>query len=429
MGLLDRMSDRLNGNHLDRLSPVASAAIPLGSTARGYDDSQFSPNEYGDYIATSNEIYSAAMLRARLMSGLDLRLYKGKGNTRLEVEDGPVNHLLDFVNPFWTWERLSRMDELSMCLFGESYWAVEKKAGRPTEIWWLKPSRVKVVPDPKGYIKGYVYEGINGETPLPFKTDEIVWFRHPNPIEEFSALSPVAPARLAADTASAMMKSNSRLFKDGLQLGGVIVPDADKVTFSQEQADELERLLDKRWTSAQRRHRWAVLRFEAKFQPMSMTPKDAEFVAGLSLTLKQIANAYGIPVPLLNEMEGATLANLREFQQVLWTHSLVPDAKLRAAEIREQFLPMFKGGPDYCEFDFTKVAALQESASSTWDRERQAIEVGSLTINEWRKSKGYPPVAWGDSYWVPVNKTPVTDGTPPEIAEPTPAEETGQTNE
>jgi hypothetical protein len=37
-------------------------------------------------------------------------------------------------------------------------------------------------------------------------------------------------------------------------------------------------------------------------------------------------------------------------------------------------------------------------------RERQAIEVGALTINEWRRSKGLEPVPWGDKWWGPVNK-------------------------
>jgi len=36
--------------------------------------------------------------------------------------------------------------------------------------------------------------------------------------------------------------------------------------------------------------------------------------------------------------------------------------------------------------------------------------VGGITINEWRKKQGLPPVPWGDVWWAPVNKAAVVDG-------------------
>lgn len=429
MSLLDRIESR---GKAARLNPVAPVIVPQNVGPLGLDDSQFSPDKYGDYIATSNEIYSAVSLRARLMSTLPFKLYDGYDADKQEVTSGPAWDLFRNVNPFWTFRRLIRMDELSMGLWGESFWAVEKKRGRPVEIWWLKPSHVRVVPDERNYIKGFIYEPVTGGDPIPFTPDEIVWFRYPNPIDEFQALSPMGAARQAADTAKAMMTNNANMFKAGLQLGGIIVPDADKVTFSQEQADELTRMLDKRWTGSQNAHRWQVLRFEAQFKALNITPKDAEFIAGMDLTLRQIANAYGIPLPLLNDLQNATLANVRDLQQIFWSHTLVPDAQFRAAEIEEQLLPMFRGAPNHCEFDFSKIPALQDSATETWTREAQALDRGTLTINEWRKSKGYPDVEWGDAFWAPVNKTPVTSAEPPAPPAPpavptatTPPEDTG----
>lgn len=429
MTLLNRVSEKA----ALRKSPVSDLIVPPGSDSRlGYDDSQFSPEEYGNYIATSNEIYSAAQLRARLLGTLNLRLYTGDDADKSEVTTGPAAHLLQFVNPFWTFQRLLRMDELSMCLWGESYWAIHKVRGQPKEIWWLKPSRVRVRPHTTEYIGGFVYEPEHGGDPVFFKTDEIIWFRHPNPIDEFSALSPLGAARQAADTAKGMMTSNANIFNDGLQLGGVIVPDADKVTFSPTQAAELEKMLEKRWTGKNAAHKWAVLRFEAQFKSLNITPKDAEFLGGMNLTLRQIANAYGIPVPLLNDLEHATLANVRDLQRQFWEHTLVPDANLRAEEIKEQLFPMFRNGPTHCEFDYSKVPALQESASEAWTREAQAMDRGAITINEWRKGKGMPDVQWGDAFWAPVNKAPVTDATAPvqpSQNDPAPTEDAGTEDE
>lgn len=418
MGLLERIQARRKAIEAQR--GPAELSWPVGKVDMlepyfkyGHDDAQFSPEEYGDYLATSNDIYSVVKRRARLLSGLQMHFYRGRGSGKKEVERHAAVDLWWKVNPFWTAERLARMDEMSMGVWGESYWAIERHRGQPHEIWWLKPTRVKPIPHTSDYLGGFAYHSASGQI-LTFRPDEIVWFRYPNPIDEFSPLSPLAAARLAADTGHSMMKSNDKLFKQGMQLAGLIVPPADKVTFSTEQAADLERQLEKRLTGSDKAHRWAVLRYEAQFKQMSISPKDAEFVAGLGMTFRQVCRAYGMQAPLMNDLENATLANAREFERIEWTGALKPDAEFKAAEVREQYLPLFRGAgrgaPDNCEYDFTQVSSLQESETESWAREAQALDRGAITINEWREGKGKPPVPWGDKPWLPVNKAPVEDG-------------------
>lgn len=409
MGLVEKVkSARERGS--SRSWPVGPGSLLSHEASTGHV-SEFSPEEYGDYLAKSNEIYSAVTLRARLMAGLQLQTFHGRDSEKATIKAGPAVELLRHVNPFWTLPRLLRMDEMSMGTWGESFWAIEKRAGKPSEIWWCKASRMHPIADENDYLAGFLYEPAAGGQMIRFAPDEIVWFRYPNPIDEFAPLSPLAAARLAADTGSAMMTSNRNLFRDGLQMGGLIVPSTDKVTFSKDQAEELEHLLDRRWKGVDKAHRWAVLRYEAQMKTMGVNPKDAEFLGGLNMSLRQVANAYGIPVPLLNDMEHATLSNAREYQQILWAHALVPDADFKAAEIEEQLLPMFGSGEqvDHVAWDYTKVPALQEAATEIWDRERGQLEVGALTINEWRQARGMPAVPWGDVWWGPVNKSAVTD--------------------
>lgn len=407
--------DRVRAERSKRLSwPVGEGSVPLGDRFRGHDDEKFSPESYGDYLVTSNEVFAAANLRARQVSRLDLTLYQGRDAEKETIRSGPVADLFRHVNPFWSFRRLLRMDELSMCVWGESFWAIERRDGVPSEIWWCKPSRMRVVPHERDYIAGFLYEPLEGGPQIPFTPDEIVWFRYPNPLDEFSALSPIAAARLAADTGSAMMQSNRNLFRQGLQMGGLVTPKDDRVTFDREQARELEEMLERRFKGVDKSHKWAVLRFEAQMQGLSVSPKDAEFVSGLNLTLRQVASAYGIPAPLLNDMEHATLANAREFKLMLWEDTLQADSDLRASEIEEQLLPMFgrrqgRRTVDHVEWDYSQVPALQASESEMWGREREAIESGRSTINEIRKRHGEPPVPWGDVWWAPVNKAPVED--------------------
>lgn len=416
MGLIDEIRAVRNGGW------PGEGVVDRWDAEAGHDDDRFSPEKYGDYLLTSNEIFSAASLRARMMSGLELRFYNGRGSERTEVQRGPVVDLIDHVNPHWTWRRLQRMDELCMCIWGESYWAIEPGvSGQPEQIYWLKPTRVVPVPHAKKYLKGFLYQPADGGDPIPFEPHEVVWFRYPNPLDEFSALSPLAAARLAADTGSAMMKANRNLFVNGLGLGGIVKPDTKNVSFSAEQAEDLERQLDKRWKGVDKKHRWAVVRYEAEFQPIDVSPKDAEFVSGLDLTLRQVANAYGLPAPLLNDLAHATLSNTREFERIAWANALVPDSQLRSDEIKEQLLPRFRQRVSHCEFDYSKVPALQESATETWTREAQAMDRGAITINEWRKQHGKPSVPWGDVPYMAVNKAPIDPETG--LLQITPAED------
>lgn len=400
--------DRVLARSQERSWPVGSGALVGWDSPYGHDQSEFSPEEYGDYLATSNDVYSVIALRARMLSRLRMRFFRGYDADKIELPSSPAAQLYKSVNRFWTSRRLARMDELSMGVWGETFWAVEKERGVPKEIWWLKPSRVQPVTHATDYIQKFAYLSVSGQV-ITFEPDEIVWQRYPNPLDEFSPLSPLAAARLAADTAQSMTRANNSLHSNGLQIAGLIVPPQDKVTFSQQQADDLELQLKKRLTGSKNAGKWAVLRYEAQFKQLAITPKDAESVAGMNMSFRQVCRAYGMPSPLLNDMEHATLANLRELQKLAWEAALIPDADSRAEEVEEQFLPMFRKGvnPDHCEHDYSQIECLQESATESWAREAQALDRAAITINEWRQSKGRPPVPWGDRPLIAVNKGPL----------------------
>lgn len=429
MGYVDDVLGRMRPQ--TRAWPVGAGTIGPWETAWGHDDNRFSPEEYENYIATSNDVYSVVSARARLLAGLDLRFYRGSGTKKKEVTDGQAVNLYRHVNHYWTQARLARMDEMSMGIWGETYWALEPPSAESPfgEIWWLKPSRMMPAPHVSDYLEGYLYTPQMGGEVIHFEPDEVVWFRYPNPIDEFSALSPLGAARLAADAASAMMRSNERMFTGGLQLAGLVVPPHEKVVFSEEQADDLEKYLKRKLTGPENAHRWAVLRYEAKFNQMTISPKDAEFVSGLNLSFRQVCRAYGMQASLHNDLEQSSPGDTAALERVEWARTLAPDARFRAEEIKEAYLrggdpyhvgkgkrghvaPRFGGSgePDHCEYDFSAVPALQESATEVWARDTQALDRGMITINEWRERNGLPPVEWGAEPWLPLNKAQFKDG-------------------
>lgn len=386
----------------------------------GTDPEVFSPDYYAEYLATSNGVYACSKLRATLLSSLPLKHYRvGTDGARVEVAGGRLRELTTKVNPYWTFNRLMEMTELSLSVWGSCFWFVERgtsNVGTPSELWWARPDRVRVVPHPTDYISHFLYEPLNGSTPIRFETSEVVWMRYPNPIDEYSGLSPLAAARIAADVSSAAMKSNRNLFAQGIQMGGLVMP-SSSTPLTEDQAKQLEESLSRRFRGVDKAHRWGVMRIEAKFQPMSLSPKDAEFLGAMKTSLEDIARAYGVPQDLVGGQR--TYENVQAAMKILWQHTIVPEARFIATELTEQLLPMFSGadGADLCEFDLSDVDVLKEDQHLAWTIAKEQLAAGVLTINRYLEERGEEPVPWGDAWWAPMGLTPVMSS---EIAAPEP---------
>lgn len=409
MTLIDRVRSAY------RAFVIGAGAVGRTEQFFGTDPAVWSPQAYGEYIATSNAVYSCATLRADLLASLPFKLYKGAGDNRTEVTRGALYELMQKVNPFWTFARLIRMSELSLCLWGKCYWFLERGPsgkGPVREIWWGRPDRVSVFPDPKEYIKGFAYKPKDGGAPLPYLPSEVIWFRYDNPLDEFDGLSPIAAARIAADYASAAWKSNRNLFAQGLQAGGFVVPKTG-TTLTDDQAIEIEKILDKRLAGVDKAHRWSVFRFEAEMKQAGWNPKEAEFLGGLRASTEEIARAFKVPQDLIGGQR--TYENVDAAYKAIWTHCILPEGRFIGSEMVEQLLPLFKGEADSAEFDSSGLTVLQEAETQRWARASDQIAKGAMRINEWRTAEGQAPVPWGDVWWTMAGVMPVNDATPPVI--------------
>jgi len=357
----------------------------------------YTPEDYGDYIAKSSAVYTCATVRASLLASLPIRIYQRQTNGKpVEVTQGPAYERFEKVNPFWTRNRLIQSTELSLCLWGKANWFLERgdKMNRPPmEIWWAKASRVLVHPHPTNYLDHFSYEQETRARALEFSPQESVWFRFPNPLDEFDGLSPIGASRLAADTSRMAMQSNYNLFKNGLNMGGLLMAKPG-VTITKDQAKEVELMLEKRFKGVDKAHRWGVLTFEAAVNTMGVTPKDAEFKELISMTLDDIARVFKVPLDLLGGQR--TYANVEASRQLIWEECLIPEAEFIAGEINEQMMPMFGDDRQFIAFDLDQVPVLQEAKAAQWTRAKEQIMANALTINDWRKTQGLDPYPWGD---------------------------------
>ena len=157
-----------------------------------------------------------------------------------------MQRLLDMPNPFWTRGDLWRATETYLGLWGSAFWGLERDAsGAVREIWPLRPDRVRVLPDPERYVRGFVYASQLGGAPVPYLPEDMVWFRYFNPLDEYAGLSPMAPLRLSADMGIDALRANKSALGNE-SLPGLVIETSDYPT-----DDEVREFYD-RWESRYR---------------------------------------------------------------------------------------------------------------------------------------------------------------------------------
>ncbi len=145
-------------------------------------------------------------------------------------------------------------------------------------------------------------------------------------------------------------------------------------------------------------HRPAIANFIRDIKTLGLSHKDMDFMAGLRWSLEEVSRVYGVPKQLLSDLERATFANVNAAERLFWRNTIVPELRFLEEQLSLMLLPRL-GYPELTlEFDLSTIEALQEDENRRVQREVQLLDRGVLTINEVRRRRNMPDVAWGDTW-------------------------------
>ena len=264
--------------------------------------------------------------------------------------------------------------------------------GEARELYALRPDRVRVVPGPDGWPMGFDYTV--GERTVRFTDDgqdpdgrgrmPILHLATFHPLDDHYGLSPIEPAAQALDIHNGASAWNKALLDNAARPSGALVYAANEGgTLTDQQFERLKTELEESFQGARNAGRPLLLEGGLDWKPLSLSPKDMDFIAAKAAAARDIALAFGVPPLLLGLPGDSTHANYAEANRAFWRQTAIPLVR-RTMQAMAQWISPHE--PLTLEPDLDAVEALADERESLWRRVNAA---SFLSADEKREAVGY----------------------------------------
>ena len=272
-------------------------------------------------------------------------------------------------------------------LHGNAYIEILRDAaGMPCELYALRPERIAVEADVRGWPMAYIYRV--GDASTRMAADNVIHIRSMHPLDDHYGLGCLGAASGAIAAHNAAAKWNKALLDNAARPSGALVYEtAEGGGLSNEQFERLKSELADSFQGANNSGRPMLLEGGLKWQAMSLSPAEMDFAGLKAAAAREIALAFGVPPMLLGLPGDATYANYREANKALWRQAILPLASKILAAIAEGLRPTWPGAA--LSIDLDQVGALSEDRERLW---AQISAADFLTVDEKRAAVGLAPV-------------------------------------
>ena len=257
-----------------------------------------------------------------------------------------------------------------LLLHGNAFVQVMKDAaGKPVELFALRPERMSVVAGSDGWPVAFAYKLADRSLTIPLEDEggwpNLIHLKGFHPADDHYGAGCLAAAEQAVAIHNAASQWNRALLENAARPSGALVFDSgDGAVLSPDQFDRLKAELAGAYAGAGNAGRPMLLEGGLKWQSMAMTPADMDFATLKAAAARDIALAFGVPPMLLGLPGDNTYANYREANRALWRLTLLPLAGKILGGIAEGLSPWFADAK--LAVDLDRVPALAEDRERLW---------------------------------------------------------------
>lgn len=283
-----------------------------------------------------------------------------------------------------------------LLLHGNAYAQVIAGHEGPAELLALKPERVSVSTDERGWVSGYVYR-VRSNARRIAREDalgrrQITHVRSLHPRDDHYGMGCLDAAIAAATIHNRASRWNKALLDNGARPSGALVYEpADGSALSSDQFLRLKQELADQFGGSGNAGRPMLLEGGMKWQALSLSPADMDFLALKEGAARDIALAFGVPPVLVGLPGDATYANAREAGRALYRQTILPMAGRILGELSAMLSDWF--GPVRLEVDTDQLTELSEDRARLWEQVGAAT---FLTDAEKREMLGFSPAPEGE---------------------------------
>lgn len=349
-------------------------------------------NEY------KNWVFACVNARAEEVASIELELYKGE----VEVETHEILDLLKDVNPNTTKYELFFGTQAFLDLTGNAFWYLARDndgKGKIRQIYLISPDKMYIVPNKENplIIEGYVYS--NGKDKIPFNPNEILHFKNFNPNGSYpnphKGVGIVESSLWAIQTDNESRLWNYSFFKNSAKPDGLLTTEG---ILGDEQFERIKQQWEQTHRGSGNNGKPAILEGGLKWQDVSKTQKDMDFVAQRTFSRDEILSMFRVPKTVIGITDDVNRANAEASDYVFAKRTIKPLMKKLVTILNEYLLPEY-GNDLYFEFEDPtpedRMAELQEY-SLGWNK--------WLTTNDIRREEGYVPSENGDTFYGSFNE-------------------------
>lgn len=367
-------------------------------------------NEYTAMQMTA--VYSCVRILAEAVAGLPLHLYKYNASGGKEKA---LSHPLYFVlhdepNPEMSSFVFRETLMTHLLLWGNAYAQIIRNGkGEVIALYPLMPNRMSVDRDSSGALY-YTYTRYSEEAPtmngmtVTLRPSDVLHI----PGLGFDGLvgySPIAMAKNSIGMAIACEEYGAKFFANGAAPGGVLehpgtIKDPQKVRDSWNAA----------YQGSSNSHRVAVLEEGMKYQPIGISPEQAQFLETRKFQINEIARIFRVPPHMVGDLEKSSFSNIEQQSLEFVKYTLDPWV------IRwEQAISRALLRPDEKKLYFAKFnvdGLLRGDYVSRMNGYATARQNGWMSANDIRELENLdriPPELGGDLYLINGNMTKLAD--------------------
>jgi HK97 family phage portal protein len=328
-------------------------------------------------------VYRCVRLIAEAAASVAINVFEAQ----TEHDSHPVSDLLARPNPREAGSQFFESLYGYLLLNGNAYLECVSVNGVVRELYALRPDRMRVILGGDGWPEAYEYT-VGADKHIFYQNEKqppILHLKLFDPLDDQYGMSPLSAGQMALDTHNVAGSWNKALLDNSARPSGALVYSSDGANMSDTQFDRLKDELESAFQGSMNAGRPILLEGGLDWKPLSMSPKDMDFMEAKGMAAREIALAFGVPPLLLGLPGDNTYANYAEANRAFWRQSVLPLLNRTFGSIAHWLSPSF--GADFrLEPDLDRIEALSTERAALWARVDSA---SFLDKNEKRQAVGY----------------------------------------